>query len=62
MNKIELNKDTIRYFHFTSNNALENIDKHGLLALIGDNARGVEDTEKVFFSDGLENVARCLDV
>ncbi len=62
MNKIELNKDTVKYFHFTSTNALESIDKKGLLASIGDNSRGVEKTRKVFFSEGLENAARCLDV
>lgn len=62
MNKIELNKDTVKYFHFTFTKALENIDKQGLLALIGDNSRGVEKTKKVFFSESLEDAARCLDV
>jgi len=62
MNKIELNKDTIKYFHFTTTKALESIDEKGLLALIGDNSRGVEKTHKVFFSESLENAARCLDV
>ena len=62
MNKIELTEDNVKYFHFTENEYLNNIEENGLLARIGDNAIGAEDTAKVFFSEGISGVARCIDV
>lgn len=62
MKKIELTKDNVKYFHFTYASALADIEQKGLKPQIGSNAIGAEDTKKVFFSKGLEGVAKCVDV
>lgn len=59
---IELTEDNVKYFHFTDTKFLETIQKEGLVPRIGDNALGAEKTEKVFFSEGIDNVAKCIDV
>lgn len=60
MQKIELN-NRIKYFHFTLSKNLESIDKMGLIAKTGDNAISAETTQKVFFSEGISEAARCID-
>ena len=62
MKKIELTKDNIEYFHFTHTGALSKIEEVGLQPQIGSNAMGAEDTSKVFFSKGIDGVAKCVDV
>jgi len=62
MQKIELTEDNVRYFHFTETKFLQDIQEKGLEARIGSNAFGVEETKKVFFSEGIDNVAKCIDV
>ena len=49
----ELPKNT--YFHYTNINNLENILKEGLVPAIGDNAVGIEKSEKIFFTVGITN-------
>ena len=62
MQKIELTEDNVKYFHFTETKFLQDIQAKGLEARIGSNAFGVEETKKVFFSEGIDNVAKCIDV
>ena len=62
MKKIDLEKNKVKYFHFTKKKNLESIDEKGLVPKIGDNSKSGEATPKVFFSDGISEVAKCLDV
>lgn len=59
---IELTEENIIHFHFTETKFLQDIQENGLEARIGSNAFGVEETKKVFFSEGIDNVAKCIDV
>lgn len=49
----ELPKNT--YFHYTNINNLDSILKNGLQPAIGDNAIGIEKSEKIFFTMGITN-------
>lgn len=49
----DLDKNT--YFHYTNINSLENIFHEGLKPAIGENAMGIEQSEKVFFTIGGTN-------
>lgn len=49
----ELPKNT--YFHYTNINNLESIFHDGLVPAIGDNAIGIEKSEKIFFTMGITN-------
>lgn len=62
MPTIELTEDNVTHFHFTETKFLQDIQENGLEARIGSNAFGVEETKKVFFSEGIDNVAKCIDV
>lgn len=43
------------YFHYTNINNLESIFRDGLVPAIGDNAMGIEKSEKIFFTMGITN-------
>lgn len=49
----ELPKNT--YFHYTNINNLKSIFSDGLVPAIGDNAVGIEKSEKIFFTVGMTN-------
>ena len=49
----EMPKNT--YFHYTNINNLESIFKDGLVPAIGENAMGIEKSEKIFFTVGITN-------
>ena len=49
------------FFHYTNERNLSSIDKDGLIPKIGDNATGIELTEKVFFAIGAKGVFAILD-
>lgn len=49
------------FFHYTNEQNLSSIDKDGLIPKIGDNATGIELTEKVFFAIGAKGVFAILD-
>lgn len=49
-------------FHFTHNSNLENINSDGILPKIGENATGIERTEKTFFSKGELGVLKASEV
>lgn len=49
------------FFHYTNMTNLENIDEVGLLPKIGDNATGIEKTEKIFFAIGDKGVFSIMD-
>ncbi|MCI8347806.1 MAG: hypothetical protein HFJ12_07725 [Bacilli bacterium] len=51
------NKDIqSNYFHFTKGNNINSIEKNGLLPKISFHAQSLEDTKKVFFVEGLDNL------
>ena len=50
------------YYHFTKTKDLESILQNGLIPKVGENAKGVEDSNKVFFSKGKEGVLKLIDV
>lgn len=50
-------------FHFTeSEKTLEKIEKEGLVAQIGKNAKGIDEKNKVFYSEGIESLMQTIDV
>lgn len=53
LNKKDLN---LNYFHFTDKKNLESIKSNGLVPNIGNNAKNIEKTKKVFFVEGLDNL------
>ena len=56
-----LNDITSNYFHFTRQNNLKSISKKGLLPKISFHAQSLEDTKKVFFVQGLDNLLILFD-
>lgn len=55
-------KDLIsNYFHFTDKKNLESIKSNGLVPNIGNNAKNIEKTKKVFFVEGLDNLLILFD-
>ncbi len=59
--KISLKDINENYFHFTPKCNLESIEKNGLLPKIGQNAKYIEKTKKVFFVEGLDNLLILFD-
>lgn len=49
------------YFHFTKKKNLRSIEANGLLPKIGIHAQALEDTKKVFFVEGLDNLLILFD-
>ncbi len=49
------------FFHYTNINNIESIDKNGLISKIGENASGIEATEKIFFAIGIKGVLSIYD-
>ena len=49
------------FFHYTNEKNIASIDKDGLIPKIGDNATGIELTEKIFFAIGAKGVFAILD-
>ncbi len=50
-------------FHFTeSEKTLEKIEKDGLVAQIGKNAKGIDERNKIFYSEGIESLMQTIDV
>lgn len=63
MKKYKLSSDDLKsnYFHFTWSNNLEGIEKNGLIPKKGDHAKHIEETSKVFFVEGLDNLLILFD-
>lgn len=63
MNEYKLNlKDlNFNYFHFTKQSNLKSINSNGLLPKISFHAMSLEDTKKVFFVQGLDNLLILFD-
>lgn len=59
--KISLNDMNSNFFHFTWKNNLANIEEKGLLPKKGPHAKYIEETEKVFFIQGLDNLLILFD-
>lgn len=59
--EISLNDIDSNYFHFTWKNSLESIEEKGLIPKKGKHAGYVEETEKVFFVQGLDNLLILFD-
>lgn len=49
------------FFHYTNIKNIESIDALGLIPKIGDNATGIEKTEKIFFAIGDKGVFLIMD-
>lgn len=64
MKKVVLNEldDEMSFFHFSPVAQKKFIEDFGLLAQIGDNAKGVEESPKIFFSKGKMGVLEACDV
>ena len=58
---LSLNDQKENYFHFTWKNNLESIEKDGLVPKKGKRAQYVEETKKVFFVQGLDNLLILFD-
>ncbi len=58
LNKKDLNSN---YFHFTNKKNLESIKFNGLVPNIGNHAKNIEKTKKVFFIEGLDNLLILFD-
>lgn len=58
---LSLNDITSNYFHFTKQSNLESISTTGLLPKISFHAQSLEDTKKVFFVQGLDNLLILFD-
>ncbi len=58
---LSLNDITSNYFHFTKKSNLESISTTGLLPKISFHAQSLEDTKKVFFVQGLDNLLILFD-
>ena len=59
INEIDLDN---ALFHFHPQAFYEEVQNHGLQPRIGDNANGIEKTEKVFFSKGIDGILKLWDV
>lgn len=59
--EISLNDLESNYFHFTWKSNLPSIEEKGLLPKKGKHAKYIEDTEKVFFVQGLDNLLVLFD-
>lgn len=59
--KLNLNDINSNYFHFTRQSNLKSIDDKGLLPKISFHAMSLEDTKKVFFVQGLDNLLILFD-
>lgn len=59
--KISLNDIDSNYFHFTWKSNLSSIKEKGLLPKKGNHAKYIEETEKVFFVQGLDNLLVLFD-
>lgn len=59
--KISLNDMDSNFFHFTWKSNLANIEEKGLLPKKGHPAKYIEETEKVFFIQGLNNLLILFD-
>lgn len=59
--KISLNDIDSNYFHFTWESNLSSIEEKGLLPKKGKHAKYIEETEKVFFVQGLDNLLVLFD-
>lgn len=59
--KISLNDIDSNYFHFTQKSNLASIEEKGLLPKKGNHAKYIEETEKVFFVQGLDNLLILFD-
>ncbi len=64
MNKIKLNEIDLEksFFHFTNALNIKLINEYGLLPTIGENSKGPENTEKVFFAQGTDGVLKICDM
>ncbi|MDE6141327.1 MAG: hypothetical protein K2G03_01860, partial [Bacilli bacterium] len=63
MKKYNLSNKDIKnnYFHFTRITNLESIEEKGIIPKIGFHALALEDTRKVFFVEGLDNLLILFD-
>ena len=59
--KISLNDINSNYFHFTRKSNLDSIKNKGLLPKISFHAQCLEETKKVFFVQGLDNLLILFD-
>lgn len=59
--KLNLTDINSNYFHFTKKSNIESITKNGLLPKISFHAQSLEDTKKVFFVEGLDNLLILFD-
>ena len=59
--KLGLNDINSNYFHFTRKRNLKSIDDKGLLPKLSFHAMSLEDTKKVFFVQGLDNLLILFD-
>lgn len=59
--KISLDDIDSNYFHFTWKSNLSSIEEKGLLPKKGNHAKYIEETEKVFFVQGLDNLLILFD-
>lgn len=59
--KISLNDINSSYFHFTWKSNLSSIEEKGLLPMKGNHAKYIEETEKVFFVQELDNLLILFD-
>lgn len=58
---LDINDIQLNYFHFTDNKNLESIKSKGLVPNIGNNAKNIEKTKKVFFIEWLDNLVILFD-
>lgn len=63
MKKYDLSEHDIKnnYFHFTRIKNLNSIKDRGIIPKIGIHAKALEDTKKVFFVEGLDNLLILFD-
>lgn len=59
--KLDLKDLNSNYFHFTKRSNLNSIEEKGLLPKISFHAMSLEDTKKVFFVEGLDNLLFLFD-
>lgn len=59
--ELSLKDINANYFHFTRKSNLKSIDTKGLLPKISFHAMSLEDTKKVFFVNGLDNLLILFD-
>lgn len=59
--ELSLKDINLNYFHFTKQNNLKSINNKGLLPKISFHAMSLEDTKKVFFVQGLDNLLILFD-